>query len=81
MNTIFIYDTLGEYPVQFFVKEGDYRHLNGLYVKDVDLYAEDEKTHHDAELSDLIGYAELLDSFPCHMMGSNTAVIVVGYIF
>lgn len=31
-DTIFIYDACGEEPIRFFVREGDYRGLNNLYV-------------------------------------------------
>lgn len=30
--TVFIYDQCGQEPLSFFVLEGDYRHLNKIYV-------------------------------------------------
>lgn len=79
MKTIFIYEQINGDPLSFFVLDGDYRHLDGIYVNG-------DKNWDD--LSDLIVDAEglekitLLDKFPIDIVyqESDVCVITVGLI-
>jgi hypothetical protein len=34
MKTLFAYDSFGDFPIFFFELEGDYRHLDKVYIND-----------------------------------------------
>ena len=84
MKTIFIYDQCGVVPVSFFVIEGDYSHLDKVYINNF---------NHDPvltnELCTLI-YGEdgidqcvdFLDKFPTDILTTcqEISVVVVGFI-
>jgi len=78
MKTIFIYDQL-DADIQFFVKEGNYSHLDKLYLN---CYTNDVKL--DEELSDMLYddngliLVELLDDFP--ILEEAFVVVRVGFI-
>lgn len=81
MKTIFIWNEGFEYPLKYFVLEGDYRHLHGTMINcatDPDL---------EEELAAILNYDEkgnsavkFLDTFPVNEVQGDTAVIEVGFI-
>ncbi len=78
MHTIIIYDQFGEDDIQFNVLEGDYSHLDRVFVN---------STHEKAdELYELIfdfdgNYkVEKLPKFPLELVTPDTKVIVAGFI-
>lgn len=80
MNTIFIYNQGVEVPLQYFVLEGDYSHLDGTFIGCGDTENEDE-------LNSILGYDDagdpavlMLDSFPVSQVTPETIVIEVGFI-
>ncbi len=88
MKTVLIYDQLDS-SLKFFVLDGDYSHLNGVYINQ---YVEDEKaqkatdTKQD-ELTDLIYVPETgefkhsaLDEFPTQAVREGATVIVAGFL-
>ena len=84
MKTIIIFDQCGQEDIKFFVIDGDYRHLDRIYVNS---YINEEKTN---ELCDLIfdeGSGEIkLESFPNFPVNalfndhSGVFVIVAGFL-
>lgn len=92
MRTIIIFDTLGQDPITFFVVEGDYAHLDGVYINTtrlVDLDTGIDKVHQERcdELCNLI-YDEngrirneivQFKSFPVGAVDDTTPVIVAGF--
>jgi hypothetical protein len=74
MITILIYDQCGEAPITFFVCDGDYRHLNGIYVNGTE---DEEKMD---ELLSLVDTDNALMVFPEDAMGPDTHVIVAGFL-
>jgi len=80
MKTIFIYDQCGQATVSFFVLEGDYRHLNNVYVNSL----EDEDKQQ--EILNLIYNeegtvnVEMLQNFPVEEMRQPCYVVVVGFL-
>ena len=73
-KTIFIYDQCGQAEVKFFVLEGDYTELDGVYINSTE----------GEELIDKLNSALpddklLLREFPTKEVTENTAVIIVGF--
>lgn len=84
MNTIIIYDQCGAEPLSFYFLEGDYNHLNGIYVNQA---AEDEdlqETHEakQEELMELLKDKEPTKHFPLDKVDPyDTSVIVCGFLY
>lgn len=82
MKTVFIFDQQGLEPMKFFVVEGDYTHLNNIYIN-----SEDDENKID-ELYNILYYDEhgkfkvnLLDKFPVEEFNSQEdKVVVVGFL-
>lgn len=81
MKTIFIWNEGFEYPLKYFVLEGDYRHLHDTYINCLD------DPHLERELAAILDYDEngnsaikFLDTFPVSEVQGDTAVIEVGFI-
>jgi len=86
MKTIVIWDTCCESNIQFFILDGDYSHLNGLYLNT----SPDDKEMEAAldELNELV-YGEpdgeypivqMLIEFPPMSADENYKVIVAGFL-
>ena len=79
MNTIFIYDE-SYAEIRFFVLDGDYSHLEGVYINTC------EDKERVEELDDIIFdedgdfKIELYDRFPVDKVKPDTKVIVCGLI-
>jgi hypothetical protein len=80
-KTVIIWDEVGD-QIRFFVADGDFSHLDGVYINDSD--SDDELLD---ELKGLIyndNYStklQPLDSFPQDVVREeNTVVIVAGFI-
>ncbi len=85
-NTIFIYDQCGQETVSFFSKEGDYSHLDQVYVNAM-YDSEEENAQLEISQSELVAIideaqnnAETTLTFPLHLIGEGTKVIVVGFL-
>lgn len=82
MKTVFIYDDQSATePIKFFVAEGDYSHLNKVYINASDnQYKVDELNS--ILFDDTWNYkVNLLKEFPVHDFNPNIdKVIVVGFI-
>lgn len=88
MKTVLIYDQLDS-SLKFFVLDGDYSHLNGVYINQ---YIEDKKAQKAAEakqdeLNDLMYVPETgefkhtaLDEFPTQAVREGAIVIVAGFL-
>jgi len=80
MKTVFIWDELqGE--LQFFVVEGDFRHLNNTYINSV----EDEDKQD--ELNKILAYdnegkpeVTMLTEFPIQEVKDGAYVVVAGFL-
>lgn len=81
MKTIVIYDQLLEQPVKFFVLEGDYTHLDNVYINsangDEALMDEVQNIVYDEDGRCKI---TMLDAFPVLDRAVSYAVIVCGFI-
>jgi len=79
-KTIFIYYSEYNDYVQFFIKEGDYRHLNNVYVNGIG------EENLQEELSNIIFDNEgelcvkMLSDFPINEVEKNIAVITCGFV-
>ena len=73
MKTIFIFDQCGESAIKFFIKEGDYSHLDDKYIG---------SCGDDEFLDELNSIQELdwLDSFPVDSFEKGDKVVVIGFI-
>lgn len=84
-KTVFIFDSCGERPICFYIKEGDYSHLNGVYVN---TYTEDEKEQNKQDEVNLLFYTEdgtekdipKVDKFPVERIDGYTKVVVIGFL-
>ncbi|WP_407304013.1 hypothetical protein [Acinetobacter sp.] len=80
-KTIIIYDQCGLMPVEFYVLDGDYRHLNGIYGN----HSKQSKKLTD-ELCDLFydeeGESLLtpVETFPVDEVKNGAFVIVAGFL-
>lgn len=79
MRTVVIWDTQID-PIQFFILEGDYRHLNGTYINSI------EDNDRQEELNNLLAYndrgvpkVEMLEKFPLPLWPDDV-VIVAGFL-
>jgi len=84
METVFIWDTIGMESIQFFVMDGDYSHLNDVYINAV---GNPEDMTDQEELHNLVynenGYTKpdlMLDNFPCEAVANGAIVIVCGFL-
>lgn len=80
MKTIFIYDQCLIAPISFFVKEGNYSHLDNVYINESDnenLIDQLNDILFDAEWEYKI---EFLDKFPTEEVEKDTKVIIVGFL-
>ena len=78
MQTIFIWDTLLEYPVRFFCLDGDYTHLDRVYINAAS--GDDAKIDElDSLVYDEDGEyrVEMLDEWP---VLNDYKVVVVGFL-
>lgn len=77
MRTILIWDQCGTEPIKFAVLEGDYSHLNGVYVNSTQ--ATDEECN---ALNEALGGdtpIAMVDEFPLPLRADDK-VIVAGYL-
>jgi hypothetical protein len=78
VKTIFIWDSCGETALKFFVVEGDFEHLNRLFVN-----ATDGDEDLQEELQALVNHAEMQETFPIDVVyregEGNVKVITCGY--
>jgi hypothetical protein len=80
MKTVFIWDEMvGE--IKFFVVDGDYRHLNNIYINGSD---DDEKLD---QLNEILAYDDagkpkvtMLTEFPAQDVKDGAFVIVAGFL-
>ena len=86
MRTIFIYDQCCQDDVKFFILDGDYSHLDGIYINAVyDNDNDNEKEQKQDELNALLFDNEgqlkqsLIDSFPVAEINKMDKVITVGF--
>jgi len=82
MKTVLIFDQCYENPISFRVIDGDYSHLNDIYINHI--CSPQEKQD---ELFNLLYKNEegdtnddFLNEFPTDQIDANTKVIVVGYL-
>ena len=81
MKTVLIYDQCGQEPIKFYVLEGNYSHLDGVYINEAD-----SQEHLQDELSNLM-YTEKgrvipmeHGCFPTHEVKNGAPVIVAGFL-
>jgi hypothetical protein len=83
MNTIIIYDQLGEEPIKFLVLKGDYSKFNLLYVNSTDsdeaLVDEFLGMLYD-DSGELVAGLDWRDEFPVSATYADSKVIVAGFI-
>lgn len=80
MKTVFIWDEMqGE--LKFFVVDGDYRHLNNIYINTVDNEEQQD------QLNEVLGYDEqgqpkitMLTEFPVQEVKDGAFVVVAGFL-
>lgn len=81
MKTIMIYDE-GCQAIEFFVLDGDYSHLNRVYINDwacnENLQDELSSMLYDSETGERI--LEGSELFPVHLVEKDTIVIVTGFV-
>jgi len=84
MKTIFIYDQCCLEPIKYFILNGNYSHLDKIYINEVSDTEEDELKQE--ELNELLFNSDtgdlkaiLLDDFPISEITSDTVVISVGF--
>ena len=79
MKTVLIFDQCGEQPLQFFVVEGDYQHLDSVYINATDDEALEDELN--SLLYDEAGKLKLkpIKGFPYKAVKSGAKVIVVGF--
>lgn len=72
MKTIVVWDTCGESEINFFVLDGDYKHLDRVrinaYTEDADEEAKQEELHnlvYDVDTGDLL--VDMSPEFPYHI--------------
>jgi len=84
VKTVLIYDQCGEVPIKFAVLDGDFSHLDRIYIN----MATKDSTNRrrQDELSSLVydkagqTIMRFYDKFPYKAMGPNTKVIVAGFL-
>jgi hypothetical protein len=81
MKTIVIWDQCGQSPIESFVLEGDYTHLNGVYIN---IAGDQEKQD---ELDEILSYddfgrpkVKMLNGFPSDIYEVGDVVIVCGFV-
>lgn len=84
MQTVVIWDTMGQEAVQFFVVDGDVMRFNQLYVNTYTKNKAQKKL-----LDELLAFTydakgnflhKLLDDFPVEAVKQGAAVIVCGFL-
>ena len=83
IKTLMIFDQCGQAPIKFYVLNGDYSHLDGIYVnhsqQDQKLVEELANLLYDAETGEEL--LESLDHFPYGAVSREHAkVIVAGFL-
>ena len=78
MKTVFIYDNPEE-NIKFFVKDGDYSHLNITYIQGSPSDALERELAQIMYNSEGDVIVDLQDSFPTNL-GNQFKVIVVGFL-
>lgn len=81
MKTVMVFDSCGEYPLKFYVLDGDYSHLNNVYIN----LCPDRNYILEFELNELL-YTEsgrekykYLKNFPVEEVKQGAIVIVCGF--
>lgn len=80
-KTVIIFDQCGEAPIEFYVLNGDYRHLHGVYINECGDEALTEqllKLLYDFEGRKL--QKKPRNSFPYHAVKAGAFVIVAGFM-
>lgn len=78
MKTVLIYDNVGMCPIEFAVLDGDYSHLNGIYINAADA---DEKLQDELDKLVYDDHALLfLSEFPAQAVKDGAIVIVAGFL-
>lgn len=80
MKTVVIYDQMGCADIGFIVMEGDYRHLNNVYINNP--MCQELSNELSDTLYDDAGNEKfvLLDVFPTEEVVNGASVIVAGFI-
>lgn len=78
MNTIIIWDECGQCPITFIVVEGDYSHLDRIYINACEVDSDELYTLMYDEFEDL--KQTRLDTFPIEAVTKDTKIIVCGFI-
>lgn len=82
MKTILIYDQCGERPIEFYILDGDYTHLDGIYVNhsnhDENLRDELANLLYDEQTGDSLLTPET--NFPTYEVKKGALVIVAGFL-
>lgn len=77
MQTVVIFDSYGEAPIQFFVAEGDFRGLNEVYIN----AADSEEAAQDKLIGLLLQNKDkMLYTFPVEAVRQGAFVIVAGFL-
>jgi hypothetical protein len=82
-NTVFIFDQCGQEAISYFVKDGDFSRMNGMYIN---ACGNDENL--ESELLSMLYLDDgsenpetvLTDEFPVQEVSGETLVIVVGFL-
>lgn len=79
MKTVMIFDSCGETELRFYVLEGNYSHLNNVYINschDEDLEIELRELLYTETFDEKCNYSE---QFPIEEINQDTVVIVCGF--
>ena len=82
-KTVFIYDQCGESDISYFVKDGDFSHMNKAYVNSIKL---DRETEADllamlfTEGGDNNPDTVFLSEFPSQDVKDGAIVVIVGFL-
>lgn len=81
IKTLIIYDQCGQEEIKFYVVQGDYTHLDGIYInsmQDEGLVEELVNLFYDCETGQDLLTPE--DSFPLKAVKDGALVIVAGFL-
>lgn len=82
-KTVFIYDQCGESDISFFVKDGDYSHMNKTYVNSIHADRKIEQELLDMlfdESGEPVTDTKFLKDFPTKEVALGALVVIVGFL-
>lgn len=82
-KTVFIYDQCGESDISFFVKDGDYSHMNKTYVNSIRADRKIEQELLDMLFDDSgehVTDTKFLKDFPTEEVALGALVVIVGFL-